>query len=110
MQAVTGFGCHYQNAASITGTLGRIEMKRAYSVNSDAIAQVIFEKGSHIEKKSFGPKDQFLGFIEAFAALISGNDPETSANWPCEAELIDRARLMDAALKSSKANGAWQSL
>jgi dTDP-3,4-didehydro-2,6-dideoxy-alpha-D-glucose 3-reductase len=97
-QCAAGFGLQYRARYSITGTEGRIELERAYSVLPDAPSVVVLETKSGIEKITVPPADQFRLMIDDFANEISGGKRERDF----ESQLLTQSAVMDAAWRSNR--------
>ena len=93
-----GFGLHYRSRYAVTGTQGRIEAERAYSVLPDKPVRVVLEGPKETQAFEVLPVDQFVLMIEEFAGQIAGERPRT--DW--EGQLLRQALVMDCALRSAK--------
>lgn len=93
-----GFGLHYRSRYSVTGTQGRLEAERAYSVLPAKATTLQLEQGQESQRIEVAPVDQFQLMIEEFAGQISGERPRT--DW--ESELLRQSLVMDCALRSAR--------
>lgn len=95
-QCVAGFGLLYRSRYAITGSAGRIEVERAYSVAPEAATTVTVETNAGLERLSVPPADQFRLMVEAFAAEVSAG----ARAQDFEGELLRQITVMDAAWRS----------
>jgi len=90
------FGVNYRSRYAIAGTLGRVEVERAFAVPTDKSATVTVETNAGGEIILIEPADQFRLMIEDFCATITG----TTRNNDCENDLVRLQAVMDAAARS----------
>jgi len=93
-----GFGLHYRSRYAVTGTQGRIEAERAYSVLPDKPVRVVLETAKETEYIEVKSVDQFVLMIEEFAGQLAGERPHT--DW--EGQLLRQALVMDCARRSAQ--------
>lgn len=98
VHTVAGFGLHYNSTYSITGTKGRISVKRAYAVNENMETIINVETDEGDEEITVPPHNQFLSMIDAFCLQILTDE---SHNNDFEEDMLAQHLIMDAALKSS---------
>ena len=97
-QCAAGFGLHYRSRYSITGTEGRIELERAFSVLPDLATVAVLETKAGIERITVPPVDQFRLMIDDFANEISGVKRERDFEGQC----LKQCAVMDAAWRSNR--------
>ena len=66
------YGLQYRARYSLHGTLGRIEVERAFAINPDVEGRVVLETNDGVKRLTAEPADQFLLMIDDFAGQISG--------------------------------------
>jgi NDP-hexose-3-ketoreductase len=93
-----GFGLHYRSRYAVTGTGGRLEAERAYSVLPQQSVAVVFEEDKKCERFEVLPVDQFVLMIEEFAGQITGQRPGTDL----EGQLLQQAVVKECALRSAR--------
>ena len=96
--AITGFGLQYNSTYSITGTKGRISVKRAYAVDEKMETKIIIETNNEFEEITVPPQNQFTSMVDDFCYKIITNQSRdiNSVN-----DLLNHHFIMDAAFKSS---------
>jgi NDP-hexose-3-ketoreductase len=95
---VAGFDLQYNSTYSITGSKGRISVKRAYAVDEKMETTIIIESDYEIEEITVPPQNQFLAMIDGFCSQITNDDPAGNS---LINDMLDLHLFMDAALKSS---------
>ncbi len=101
--AFAGFGLHYRSRYSVLGTLGRLEVERAYAVPADHTARITLETDAGIQVLTVDPADQFRLMIEEFARGVRSADNRDRCR---EQALLLRHRVMDSASKSLGSSGS----
>jgi predicted dehydrogenase len=96
--AIAGFDLQYNSTYSITGTKGRISVKRAYAVEEKMETTINIETNDGIEEIAVSPQNQFLLMIDEFCSQIKGNRLLENN---LDKDMLDHHFIMDAALKSS---------
>ena len=95
-QCSAGFGLHYRSRYSITGSEGRIELERAFSVLPDASTVVVLESKAGNERITVSPADQFRLMIDDFAdETVRGKRKRDF-----EDQCLKQSAVMDAAWRS----------
>ncbi len=95
-QCTAGFDLQYRSRYAITGTAGRIELERAFSVLPDVSSVVVLETKAGVEKITVPPVDQFRLMIDDFANEISSGKRERDFEGRC----LTQSAVMDAAWRS----------
>ena len=98
-QLYAAFGGSYRSRYTIAGTLGRIEVERAFAVPTDQSVVINVETAAGVEKITLAPADQFGLMIAEFCATLGGGP--VSAN-PYEQELLQLQTVMDAVAESAR--------
>lgn len=98
-QLFVAFGLYYRSRYAISGSLGRIETERAFSVLPDMPVTITLETAGGMEKITTAPADQFELMIKAFCTNI----PDCAASeWNFENDLLRMQFLMDSAAQSHR--------
>ena len=98
-QMLVAFGAHYRSRYAITGTQGRIEVERAFSVGPQLKTSLALETESGPERFEIDPEDQFRLMLDDFSAQIRDADDQRR-NF--EADLLRQHAVMDAAARSRR--------
>ena len=98
-QMLAAFGAHYRSRYAITGTQGRVEAERAFSVGSQVKTTITLEMETGEERIEVSPDDQFRLMLDDFSAQI--RDGSASQN-NFEADLLRQHAVMDAAARSHR--------
>ena len=94
----SSFGTSFRSHYSLLGESGFIETERAYAVPPDRAVRVYLEKDDRCTEAVIEPADQFRITVDLFAQELLGRCPAQ----PHEENLLLQARIMEAALCSSK--------
>jgi NDP-hexose-3-ketoreductase len=92
------YGVNYRSRYSIAGTLGRIDVERAFAVPPDKAVTVVVETAAGVEQIDLEPADQFRLMTEEFCTVIKG-DSESTTRY--EADLLRQQSVMDAVARSA---------
>ncbi len=98
-QLYVAYGVNYRSRYSIAGTLGRIDVERAFAVPPDKAVGIVVETAAGIERIDVEPADQFRLMTEGFCAVIQGGFEATTH---FEADLLRQQSVMDAAARSAR--------
>ena len=98
-QMLVAFGAYYRSRYSISGTQGRVEAERAFSVGPETKTIVALETDAGPEKIEMAPDDQFRLMVDDFSDQIRGGDPSRK-NF--ELEILRQHEVMDAAARSHR--------
>jgi predicted dehydrogenase len=98
-QMLVAFGLHYRSRYAISGTLGRVESERAFSVGPQMKTSIALETEAGQERFDVEPDDQFRLMVDDFSAQIRG---ATSAQKQFEADILRQHAVMDAAARSHR--------
>ena len=91
------YGLQYRARYSLHGTLGRIEVERAFAINPDVEGRVVLETNDGVKRLTTEPADQFLLMIDDFAGQISGRAEGAES---FESLLVRQHTFMEAARRS----------
>jgi predicted dehydrogenase len=91
------YGLQYRARYALHGTLGRIEVERAFAINPDVEGRVVLETNEGVKRLTTEPADQFLLMIDDFAEQINGRPAETES---FESILVRQHTFMEAARRS----------
>ena len=91
------YGLQYRARYSLHGTLGRIEVERAFAINSDVEGGVVLETDDGVKRLTAEPADQFLLMIDDFAKQV-GERAEGAESF--ERILVRQHTFMEAARRS----------
>jgi predicted dehydrogenase len=91
------YGLQYRARYSLHGTLGRIEVERAFAINPDVEGSVVLETNKGMERLTTEPADQFLLMIDDFAGQIC-EQAEGAESF--ESLLVRQHTFMEAARRS----------
>ena len=91
------YGLQYRSRYSLHGTLGRIEVERAFAINPNVEGSVVLETNDGVKRLTTEPADQFLLMIEDFAEQISG---QVAGGESFEIVLVRQHTFMEAARRS----------
>ena len=97
-QLLAAFDVQYRSRYAVAGTLGRVEVERAFSVAPQALTTIALETGAGEEKFSLEPADQFCLMVDHFSAQVRGAAPGLDF----EGDLLRQHALMDAAARSHR--------
>jgi dTDP-3,4-didehydro-2,6-dideoxy-alpha-D-glucose 3-reductase len=97
-QCAAGFGLHYRSRYSVTGTEGRIELERAFSVLPDVSTVIVVETKTGSERITAPQADMFRLMIDDFANEIAGGKHERDFEGQC----LKQTAVMDAAWRSNR--------
>ncbi len=98
-QMFVAFGVHYRSRYAISGTLGRVESERAFSVGPQVKTIIALETETGSERIEIKPDDQFRLMVDDFSAQIRGTAVAPRA---FEADLLHQHAVMDAAAHSQR--------
>lgn len=98
-QMLVAFGAHYRSRYAITGTKGRLESERAFSVGPQMKTVIALESDAGAERIEVEPADQFRLMLDDFAAQVR-SEPARRKNFP--ADILRQHAIMDAALRSHR--------
>lgn len=100
-QMSTGYELNYENMYSVWGSKGCLKLSRAYNIPADMHAILIVNSTDHTNKIKIQQADHFLLMLDAFSSeLLSKN----SSDFNFENDLLQQARVMEAARLSAKKN------
>ena len=88
------YGLQYRARYSLHGTLGRIEVERAFAINPDVEGRVVLETNEGVKRLTTEPANQFLLMIDDFAGQINGRAEEADS---FESLLVRQHTFMEAA-------------
>jgi dTDP-3,4-didehydro-2,6-dideoxy-alpha-D-glucose 3-reductase len=91
------YGLQFRARYSLHGTLGRIEVERAFAINSDVEGRVLHETNDGVKCLTTAPADQFLLMIDDFARQVGGGAAGTGS---FESDLVRQHTFMEAARRS----------
>ena len=91
----SSYGLQHRSRYALHGTLGRIEVKRAFAVNPDIKTIVSLETDEGVQKFSVEPADQFLLMINDFITQINSGPFKNLEN-----SILNQHIFMEAARKS----------
>ena len=91
------YGLQYRARYSLHGTLGRIEVERAFAINSDVEGSVVLETNSGVKRLTTEPADQFLLMIDDFVQQL-GRRAEGTESF--ENIMVRQHTFMEAARRS----------
>jgi NDP-hexose-3-ketoreductase len=98
-QMQVAFGAHYRSRYAITGTQGRVEVERAFSVGSQMKTALALETEAATERIEIAPDDQFRLMVDDFSAQIrSGGLLQKEF----EVDILRQHEVMDAAARSHR--------
>jgi dTDP-3,4-didehydro-2,6-dideoxy-alpha-D-glucose 3-reductase len=98
-QMLVAFGAHYRSRYAITGTQGRVEMERAFSVGPQMKTTIALEMETATERIEIAPDDQFRLMVDDFSAEIRG---DASPRKDFEVDILRQHEVMDAAARSHR--------
>ena len=98
-QMLVAFGAHYRSRYAITGTQGRVEVERAFSVGPQMKTLIALETDAGPERIEIAPDDQFRLMTDDFSAKLRGAAASRNA---FEADLLLQHAVMDAAARSHR--------
>jgi dTDP-3,4-didehydro-2,6-dideoxy-alpha-D-glucose 3-reductase len=97
-QGLVAFDAHYRSRYSVSGTRGRIEVARAFSVAPNAKTTIMLETDALTEDLAVDPADQFALMVDAFCAYVQDLSPrEDYGN-----ELLLQQTIMEASARSCR--------
>lgn len=100
-QMSTGYELNYENMYSVWGSKGRLNLSRAYNIPTDMQALLTVNSIDYTNEIKIQQADHFLLMLDAFSnELLSKN----SSNFNFENDLLQQARVMEAARLSAKKN------
>ena len=97
-QMSVGYGLFYQSTYRIWGTKGLLYLKRGYNIPPEMNAE-IYLNSRKTKIYSLKQVNHFLLMIDNFSRILKN---EIKSNFNFENDLLNQARIMDAARKSSK--------
>jgi D-xylose 1-dehydrogenase (NADP+, D-xylono-1,5-lactone-forming) len=95
------FGSYYQSSYTVLGTEARVRAARAYAVPKDMETKLYLDKDDIVEETVVPPADHFELMLDDFCTEI-GRGSESTKEF--EEELLNQARVMEAAKRSAKEN------
>lgn len=98
-QMLVAFGAQYRSRYAISGTQGRVELERAFSVGPQMKTTIALETDAGLERIEIGPDDQFRLMLEDFSAQIRS---EAARRKDFETTLLRQHAVMDAAARSHR--------
>lgn len=97
---IVGYDLFYQSTYTIWGNLGMLKLNRSYNIPADMDAKMTLST-TKTQEFSVGSHNHFLLMIDSFCMQIIG---ESTSNFDFEEDMINQARIMDAARISHKEN------
>ena len=97
---IVGYDLFYQSTYTIWGNSGMLKLNRSYNIPADMNATMTLST-SKIEEFSVGSHNHYLLMIDSFCRQVSEN---SILNFNFEEDLINQAKIMDAARISHKEN------
>jgi NDP-hexose-3-ketoreductase len=98
-QMLVAFGAHYRSRYAITGTQGRVEVERAFSVGPQMKTTIALETEAATEQIEIAPDDQFRLMVDDFSAQIRNAG---SGRREFELDILRQHEVMDAAARSHR--------
>lgn len=98
-QMLVAFGAHYRSRYAITGTQGRVEVERAFSVGPQMKTIIALETEAGLERIEIEPDDQFRRMVDDFSAKLRRAAASRNA---FETDLLLQHAVMDAAGRSHR--------
>jgi dTDP-3,4-didehydro-2,6-dideoxy-alpha-D-glucose 3-reductase len=98
-QMLVAFGAHYRSRYAITGTQGRVEVERAFSVGPQMKTAIALETDAATERIEVAPDDQFRLMVDDFSAQIRNAG---SGRREFELDILRQHEVMDAAARSHR--------
>lgn len=95
---LVAFDAQYRSRYAVTGTAGRVELERAYSVGNVMTTNLVLDGPSGEQRFNLPPADQFRLMLEDFASQVG----PAAAHKDYEGELLRQAAVMEAALRSDR--------
>lgn len=97
---IVGYDLFYQSTYTVWGNSGMLKLNRAYNISPDMNATMILNT-TKTEEISVGAHNHFLLMIDSLCKEING---EPNSNFNFEDDLLNQAKVMDAARISHKEN------
>ena len=98
-QMTVGYDLFYQSTYSVWGSDGTLRLTRAYNIPSDMKAALILNSSKYTDEISIEPYNHYLLMVNSFCKEIIKN---SSSDFNFEEDLLNQARVMEAARISSK--------
>lgn len=97
---IVGYDLFYQSTYTIWGNSGMLKLNRSYNIPADMNATMTLST-TKTEKISVGAHNHYLLMIDSFCRQIIGESP---FGFNFEEDLMNQAKIMDAARMSHKEN------